>query len=164
MIFDILFSKKILIAPESVFAQRLLCKCWSVAGALVTGQRCPVAPEGQLHAHLAVSVRNHWRQERRGWSQVPSIGPFHSATTVESPATECSARQRVVLGGNVTTCERGACTEREASSSSGGTVVDTTIVRSGGRVARVCRRTGILCSFVPNSDSVLQNSDGLFTQ
>jgi len=54
---------------------------------------------------------------------------------VSAGSFECG--RGVQLGGTVTTCERGVCTERVASSLSGGTVVDTIIVSCRGRVRAV---------------------------
>ena len=48
-------------------------------------------PKRPGDAHLTVSIRNHWRRLRRGWSPVPAIGPFYSARTVSSPSPACQA-------------------------------------------------------------------------
>jgi len=49
--------------------------------------------KGQLqkvYAHLAVTVRNHWRWQQRGWSQVTNIGPFYPGRTISWPAPAVS--------------------------------------------------------------------------
>ena len=49
--------------------------------------------KGQLqkvYAHLAVTIRNHWRWQQRGWWQVPTIGLFCLARTISWPAPAVS--------------------------------------------------------------------------
>ena len=67
-------------------------------------------------------IRNQWRRLRRGWSPVPAVEPFYSARTVSSPSPACQAldkkswwEAKSLLANKVTTCECGACTQREAS-------------------------------------------------
>jgi len=61
---------------------------WSVTRGSASEQWSPKRPGD---AHLAVSIRNHWRQLRRGWSPVPAIGLFYSARTASSPSPACQA-------------------------------------------------------------------------
>ena len=75
-----------------------------------------------VHTLPAVSVRNRWRQQRRGWSPVSATGSLHSARDISLQASvgvtlnkECC---RSGKRGPDTTCKLGACTERAASTAS----------------------------------------------
>ena len=44
-----------------------------------------------VHTPPAVSVRNRWRQQRRGWSPVPATGSLHSARDISVQASPGAA-------------------------------------------------------------------------
>ena len=44
----------------------------------------------KVYAHLVVTLRNHWRWQQQGWSQVPTIRLFYRAKTISWSAPAVS--------------------------------------------------------------------------